>query len=70
MTARSTTTLKVNHAQVATIRLRLTEAILRSGNGVVTVQDAVDRAKKMTQRLLGPIEPKQPHSQDSCPEKP
>lgn len=55
MTARRSTYLRVDHSQLATIRLRLTEAILRNGNGVVTVQDAVDRAKKLAYRLLGPI---------------
>lgn len=55
MTARHTTHLRVDHAQLATIRLRLTEAILRNGNGVASVQDAIDRAKKMALRLLGPI---------------
>lgn len=55
MTARRTTHLRVDHAQLATIRLRLTEAIVKNGNGVVTVQDAIDRAKKLAFRLLGPI---------------
>lgn len=57
MSARITTRLRVDHAQLANIRMRLTEAILRNGGGIVTVADAIERAKKMADRLLGPHDP-------------
>lgn len=58
MNARRTTWLRVDHSQLATIRLRLTEAILRKESDTTTVRDAIDRAKEMADRLLAPREPK------------
>lgn len=58
MNARRTTHLRVDHSQLATIRLRLTEAILRKEGDTTTVRDAVDRAKDMADRLLAPREPR------------
>lgn len=55
---RPSTVLRVNHSQLATIRLRLAEAIMRKEQNTVTVSEAVDRAKAMAQRLLNPITPK------------
>lgn len=56
MTARLYTRLRVSHETQATVRLRLTEAILRKEPGA-TVAVAIERAKALAERLLGPAAP-------------
>jgi hypothetical protein len=55
MTARANTPLRLNHWQLAQVRLRLVDAILRNGNGVVTMKEAIERAKRDALRLVGPV---------------